>query len=67
MSLLCKYLHRVPSELVQEDDIFRLVKSTCDVLNEETERLPFFFRGHPWGLVGTADGEQGLKTGQLRG
>lgn len=47
MSLLCKYLHRVPSKLVQEDGIFWLVKSTCDMLNEETERLPFFLRGHP--------------------
>ena len=47
ISLLCKYLHRVPSKLVQDDDIFWLVKSTCDVLNEETECLLFFLRGHP--------------------
>ena len=47
MSLLCKYLHRVPSKLVQDDDILWLVKSTCDVLNEETECLLFFLRGHP--------------------
>ena len=46
MSLLCKYLHRVSSKLIQDDGIFWFVKSTCDVLNEETECLLFFLCGH---------------------
>lgn len=46
MSLLCKHLHGVPGKLVQDYGEFSLVKSACDVLNEETESLLFLLRCH---------------------
>jgi hypothetical protein len=41
-----KYLHRMPGKLVKDDSVFRLVKGTGDVLNEQTESLLFLLGCH---------------------
>lgn len=60
------YLHRMTSKLVQDDDIFWLVKPTCDVLNEETECLLFFLGGHPTRPAATASKEPRMRASVLR-
>ena len=45
------YLHRIPRKLVHDNREFWLVKSSRDVLDEETEGVLFLLRGHFWGRV----------------